>query len=128
MSVFFWAGSCIIIIISSLFSITVWYLKHTSTHVAVAINQCHAFLPDHFSINFISASIIVKSTLINFQVNVIDCIQINFYYCLIIFHVYLFQRHLSDTEFEQLFQCTRSDFYRLPQWRRNELKRRARLF
>ncbi|XKL66403.1 hypothetical protein PGB90_009823 [Kerria lacca] len=38
------------------------------------------------------------------------------------------ERHLSDAEFETLFQLTRNDFYRLPQWRRNELKRRARLF
>ncbi|XP_075213733.1 actin binding LIM protein Uncoordinated 115a isoform X3 [Lycorma delicatula] len=38
------------------------------------------------------------------------------------------ERHLSEAEFETLFQCTRVDFYRLPQWRRNELKRRARLF
>ncbi|XP_044753650.1 actin-binding LIM protein 1 isoform X3 [Coccinella septempunctata] len=38
------------------------------------------------------------------------------------------ERHLSDAEFEALFQLSRTDFYRLPQWRRNELKRRARLF
>ncbi|XP_065215240.1 actin-binding LIM protein 3-like isoform X3 [Planococcus citri] len=38
------------------------------------------------------------------------------------------ERHLSDAEFETLFQMSRTDFYRLPQWRRNELKRRARLF
>ncbi|XP_022918033.1 actin-binding LIM protein 2 isoform X2 [Onthophagus taurus] len=38
------------------------------------------------------------------------------------------ERHLSDTEFEAIFQCVRADFYRLPQWRRNELKKRARLF
>lgn len=38
------------------------------------------------------------------------------------------ERHLSDVEFETLFQCTRTEFYRLPQWRRNELKKRARLF
>uniref|UniRef100_A0A336LYN1 CSON008204 protein n=1 Tax=Culicoides sonorensis TaxID=179676 RepID=A0A336LYN1_CULSO len=38
------------------------------------------------------------------------------------------ERHLSDTEFEAIFQCTRSEFYRYPQWRRNEMKRRARLF
>ncbi|XP_018898521.1 actin-binding LIM protein 3 isoform X3 [Bemisia tabaci] len=38
------------------------------------------------------------------------------------------ERHLSESEFETLFQCTRTEFYRLPQWRRNELKRRARLF
>ncbi|XP_055678530.1 actin-binding LIM protein 1 isoform X3 [Lutzomyia longipalpis] len=38
------------------------------------------------------------------------------------------ERHLSDVEFEAILQCTRAEFYRLPQWRRNELKRRCRLF
>ncbi|XP_052752848.1 actin-binding LIM protein 2 isoform X1 [Galleria mellonella] len=38
------------------------------------------------------------------------------------------ERHLSDAEFEAILQTTRPEFYRLPQWRRNELKRRARLF
>jgi len=38
------------------------------------------------------------------------------------------ERHLSEAEFETLFQCSRSEFYRFPQWRRNELKKRARLF
>ncbi|XP_018362489.1 PREDICTED: actin-binding LIM protein 2 isoform X5 [Trachymyrmex cornetzi] len=38
------------------------------------------------------------------------------------------ERHLSDAEFEAVLQCSRSEFYRLPQWRRNEIKRRARLF
>ncbi|XP_023248652.1 actin-binding LIM protein 1 [Copidosoma floridanum] len=38
------------------------------------------------------------------------------------------ERHLSDAEFEAVLHCTRSEFYRLPQWRRNEIKRRARLF
>ncbi|KAK2587154.1 hypothetical protein KPH14_002911 [Odynerus spinipes] len=38
------------------------------------------------------------------------------------------ERHLSDAEFEVILQCTRAEFYRLPQWRRNEIKRRARLF
>nr|CAI5823326.1 unnamed protein product [Callosobruchus analis] len=38
------------------------------------------------------------------------------------------ERHLSDQEFEALFQVSRTDFYRLPMWRRNELKRRLRLF
>lgn len=40
----------------------------------------------------------------------------------------VFQRHLSDAEFEAILQVARVEFYRLPQWRRNELKRRARLF
>ncbi|CRL05885.1 CLUMA_CG019116, isoform B [Clunio marinus] len=38
------------------------------------------------------------------------------------------ERHLSDAEFEAVCGCARAEFYRLPQWRRNELKRRARLF
>ncbi|XP_020293146.1 actin-binding LIM protein 2 isoform X3 [Pseudomyrmex gracilis] len=38
------------------------------------------------------------------------------------------ERHLSDAEFEAVLQCSRAEFYRLPQWRRNDLKRRARLF
>ncbi|KAL1513257.1 hypothetical protein ABEB36_002687 [Hypothenemus hampei] len=38
------------------------------------------------------------------------------------------ERHLSDQEFEAIFQATRAEFYRMPQWRRNELKRRHRLF
>ncbi|XP_069699460.1 actin-binding LIM protein 2 isoform X3 [Periplaneta americana] len=38
------------------------------------------------------------------------------------------ERHLSDTEFEAVLQLNRVEFYRLPQWRRNDLKRRARLF
>ncbi|XP_036323548.1 actin-binding LIM protein 3 isoform X2 [Rhagoletis pomonella] len=38
------------------------------------------------------------------------------------------ERHLSDVEFEHVLQSSRSEFYRLPQWRRNELKRRAKLF
>ncbi|XP_055847677.1 actin-binding LIM protein 2 isoform X2 [Episyrphus balteatus] len=38
------------------------------------------------------------------------------------------ERHLSDVEFEHILQCNRSEFYRLPQWRRNEIKRRAKLF
>ncbi|XP_033328936.1 actin binding LIM protein Uncoordinated 115a isoform X5 [Megalopta genalis] len=38
------------------------------------------------------------------------------------------ERHLSDAEFEAVLQCGRAEFYRLPQWRRNEIKRRARLF
>ncbi|XP_012255549.1 actin-binding LIM protein 1 isoform X5 [Athalia rosae] len=38
------------------------------------------------------------------------------------------ERHLSDAEFEAILQYTRAEFYRLPQWRRNEIKRKARLF
>ncbi|XP_046993366.1 actin-binding LIM protein 3 isoform X3 [Schistocerca americana] len=38
------------------------------------------------------------------------------------------ERHLSDAEFEAVFQMSRVEFYRMPQWRRNDIKRRARLF
>ncbi|XP_022691233.1 actin-binding LIM protein 2-like isoform X1 [Varroa jacobsoni] len=38
------------------------------------------------------------------------------------------ERHLSNQEFEQIFHMDRLQFYRLPEWRRNDLKRRARLF
>jgi len=38
------------------------------------------------------------------------------------------ERHLSDSEFHTLFQMTRSDFYRLPEWRRIDLKKRFKLF
>lgn len=38
------------------------------------------------------------------------------------------ERHLSDAEFEAIFQMTRSDFYRIPSWKRNDLKKRMRLF
>nr|XP_027234715.1 actin-binding LIM protein 1-like isoform X1 [Penaeus vannamei] len=38
------------------------------------------------------------------------------------------ERHLSDAEFEMIFHMSRMDFYRLPEWRRNDLKRRCKLF
>ncbi|XP_069174420.1 actin-binding LIM protein 2 isoform X5 [Procambarus clarkii] len=38
------------------------------------------------------------------------------------------ERHLSDTDFEMVFHMTRMDFYRLPEWRRNDLKRRSKFF
>ncbi|CAF1193090.1 unnamed protein product [Rotaria sordida] len=38
------------------------------------------------------------------------------------------ERHLSDNEFHTLFQMTRTDFYRLPEWRRIDLKKRFKLF
>ncbi|XP_076049123.1 actin binding LIM protein Uncoordinated 115a isoform X5 [Oratosquilla oratoria] len=38
------------------------------------------------------------------------------------------ERHLSDNDFEMVFHMTRMDFYRLPEWRRNDLKRRAKFF
>lgn len=38
------------------------------------------------------------------------------------------ERHLSNEEFQYIFNCDRLDFYRMPEWKRNELKRRAKLF
>ena len=38
------------------------------------------------------------------------------------------ERHLTDTEFEVIFKCLRDEFYRLPYWKRCELKRKNYLF
>ena len=38
------------------------------------------------------------------------------------------ERHLTDAEFEAVFKCLREDFYRLPYWKRCDLKRRIFLF
>ena len=38
------------------------------------------------------------------------------------------QRHLTDAEFEAVFKCLRDEFYRLPYWKRCDLKRRLFLF
>ncbi|KAF7490681.1 Actin-binding LIM protein 2, partial [Sarcoptes scabiei] len=38
------------------------------------------------------------------------------------------ERHLENTEFEEIFGMDRSEFYRLPEWKRNELKKRVKLF
>ncbi|XP_076317622.1 actin-binding LIM protein 2-like isoform X2 [Tachypleus tridentatus] len=38
------------------------------------------------------------------------------------------ERHLSNEEFQQIFHMSRLEFYRMPEWRRNNLKRRAKLF
>lgn len=38
------------------------------------------------------------------------------------------QRHLSQEEFYQVFGMTISEFDRLALWKRNELKKQARLF
>jgi len=38
------------------------------------------------------------------------------------------EAHLSNEEFEALFQMSRLDFYRLPEWKRNELKKNVKLF
>ena len=38
------------------------------------------------------------------------------------------ERHLTDAEFEMIFKCLRDEFYRLPTWKRCDLKRRNFLF
>lgn len=38
------------------------------------------------------------------------------------------QRHLSNEEFQAIFHVSRLEFYRLPEWRRNDMKRRVKLF
>ena len=38
------------------------------------------------------------------------------------------ERHLTDAEFEVVFKCLRDEFYRLPNWKRSDLKRRNFLF
>ncbi|GAB6023187.1 hypothetical protein CHUAL_014211 [Chamberlinius hualienensis] len=38
------------------------------------------------------------------------------------------ERHLSNEDFEAVFRMGRSEFYRLPEWRRNDMKKRAKLF
>ena len=38
------------------------------------------------------------------------------------------ERHLSTEEFMGLFHMTRVEFYRLPEWKRNDMKKRIRLF
>lgn len=38
------------------------------------------------------------------------------------------ERHLSDNEFNVVFQMTRAEFYQLPEWRRIDLKKRLKLF
>ncbi|XP_022253548.1 actin-binding LIM protein 1-like [Limulus polyphemus] len=38
------------------------------------------------------------------------------------------ERHLSNQEFQQIFHMSRMQFYRMSEWRRNDLKRRAKLF
>jgi len=38
------------------------------------------------------------------------------------------ERHLSDADFQLVFEASRPEFYRLPQWKRNDLKRRVKLF
>lgn len=38
------------------------------------------------------------------------------------------EKHLNDEDFEMVFHMPRDDFYSLPLWRRNDFKRRVRLF
>ena len=38
------------------------------------------------------------------------------------------ERHLENSEFERILGMNRMDFYRLPEWKRNELKKRVKLF
>jgi len=38
------------------------------------------------------------------------------------------EKHLSHADFEMVFQMTRNEFYAFPLWRRNDLKRRVKLF
>ena len=38
------------------------------------------------------------------------------------------EKHLSDADFEMVFNMSRDDFYAMPLWRRNDYKRRVRLF
>ena len=38
------------------------------------------------------------------------------------------EKHLSDADFEMAFNVSRDDFYRMPIWKRNDLKKRVRLF
>lgn len=38
------------------------------------------------------------------------------------------ERHLSNEDFQAIFHMSRMDFYRLPEWKRNDMKKRAKLF
>jgi hypothetical protein len=38
------------------------------------------------------------------------------------------ERHLSKEEFESIFHMSRLEFYRLAEWKRNDLKKRVGLF
>ena len=38
------------------------------------------------------------------------------------------EKHLSDAEFDMVFRMSREDFYRMPYWRRCDMKRRYYLF
>ena len=51
-----------------------------------------------------------------FSFNILPCCRCNL------------ERHLNDVDFELVFELTREEFYRLPLWRRTDLKKRVRLF
>lgn len=38
------------------------------------------------------------------------------------------EKHLNSSDFEMIFQMTKDEFYSLPLWRRNDYKRRVKLF
>ena len=40
----------------------------------------------------------------------------------------LFQRHLTDQEFGGMFGMSPAEFYKLPEWRRNKLKKALHLY
>lgn len=41
---------------------------------------------------------------------------------------YSFQKHLSKDEFESIFHMTHQEFYRLAEWKQNDLKKRVGLY
>jgi Villin headpiece domain len=42
--------------------------------------------------------------------------------------IYVLQSYLSDEEFENVFHMTRTEFEKIPQWKRENLKRDAYLY
>ncbi len=38
------------------------------------------------------------------------------------------EKHLSDADFELAFGCNQEEFYRMPLWKRNNMKKRVKLF
>ncbi len=47
---------------------------------------------------------------------------------LLICYPLMFQAYLSSDEFERLFKMSRLAFQRLPEWKKNDLKRRLDLY
>lgn len=58
--------------------------------------------------------------------NILKTFYIDISECIV--HCWLLQRHLSPEEFETLFKMTRAEFYRLPEWKRNDEKMRVGLW